>query len=231
VEIEEARALVSSVPHWHHQFEIFPGVRTPGSYDPAFMWQFMKETAWAGHTVLDLGPADGAFSLWAAQGGAHVTAVDYRPKTVSGFSIMEQLSGRSFNFEVSNIYNILPSRIGQFDIVMFLGVLYHLADPLRGLHVCRSVCRERLFLETWYANDLPEDQPLVKYVPYEDDTDFTNFWAPNAMALQLMVQDAGFEIVTSRTWGPRMFIEATVSHDAPRQRRMAFAYADNVTGL
>ena len=34
---DRARATVSKVPHWHHKFEVYPGVVTPGSYDPQFL--------------------------------------------------------------------------------------------------------------------------------------------------------------------------------------------------
>jgi tRNA (mo5U34)-methyltransferase len=37
VTLIEARDLVASIPHWHHKFEIYPGLVTPGSYDPAFL--------------------------------------------------------------------------------------------------------------------------------------------------------------------------------------------------
>ena len=37
MDLDEARALVASVTHWHHEFEIFPGLVTPGTYQPTFL--------------------------------------------------------------------------------------------------------------------------------------------------------------------------------------------------
>ncbi len=61
-----AQTIVSKVPHWHHKFEVFPGVVTPGSYDPRFMLEKLQlPEDMTGMLVLDIGPSDGFFRcIW-----------------------------------------------------------------------------------------------------------------------------------------------------------------------
>jgi tRNA (mo5U34)-methyltransferase len=230
---EEAKRLVASVMHWHHKFEIFPGVTTPGSYDPWFLWNYIHPTReWSGARVIDIGPADGAFSKWAAERGAVVTALDYRTKGMSGFGVMEELSGRSFDFHVGNVLDAPSMGLGTFDAVLFLGVLYHLPDPLHGLYACRQLCRDNgsLYLETWFDPGLIPDVPAVRYIPFVEGADWTNFWVPNRNALLEIVRDVGFEVVRDHSWGSRIFMEARATSDEARARRMGFSYAQNVEG-
>ena len=56
----EAERLVAQHPWWYHQFEIYPGVVTPGVYDPSALLAALKLPAnLNGKTILELGPADG----------------------------------------------------------------------------------------------------------------------------------------------------------------------------
>ena len=55
--LDAARKLVDAVPHWHHRFEIYPGLMTPGSYDPLLLWSKLDlENRCHGQRVLDLVP-------------------------------------------------------------------------------------------------------------------------------------------------------------------------------
>lgn len=221
----EAEQLIKSVPHWHHSFEIFPGITTRGNYQPEFLWNKIGPQEWKGKRVLDIGPADGALSMWAARAGAQVTAVDKGPKTRSGFAVMEQLSGLAIDYRVANVLDLPYAGLGLFDRVFFLGVLYHLPDPLRGLYACRQVCRDRLFVETWHDPDLQPDIPAARYLPGGSNPDPSNFWVPNRLAVLSMISDAGFDVVREEVWDDRMFVEARVSTDSVRLWRIASAYA------
>jgi tRNA (mo5U34)-methyltransferase len=199
----EAEALVASVPAWHQRFEIAPGVITPGSYEPAFL---LEKMGWpddlSDRRVLDLGCSDGFFSLEARRRGAQVVAVDYRPKDLHGFEIMEQVSGLDFEYHQMNLYEIDPKAFGIFDIVIFLGVLYHLPDMVRALWVIRSVCAAQMFLETHCANDFSPDLAAARF--YRESTlenDRTNFWSPNALCIRDMLCETAFTIEHDEIWG------------------------------
>ncbi|MCS6891437.1 MAG: glutathione S-transferase N-terminal domain-containing protein [Rhodovarius sp.] len=227
MDIEEARRLVASCPHWHHAFEIYPGLRTPGSYDPEFMWQKMAGRDWRGLRVLEIGPADGFFSLRLAQAGAMVTCLDYRRKEATGFAVMERLTGLSFDYRLGNLLTLDPRSLGSFDVVLCLGVLYHLPDPLRGLHVCRQLCRGSLYLESAYSPDLLPEASIARFLPLREigEGDYTNFWFPNRQCLIDMLTDAGFSVLREESWGDRIFLEAEIAGEDPlRRRRMETAY-------
>jgi tRNA (mo5U34)-methyltransferase len=226
MDANEAKKLVESHPHWHHKFEIFPGVVTPGGYDPAFLWKKLGiGTDCANKRVLDIGPANGYFTKCLSENGAAVTSVDFRDKADTGFAIMEKLSGRPLDFRKANVYDINVASFGTFDIVLFLGVLYHLADPVRALNVCRQLCSETLFLETWYDKELVPDVAAARY--YRADTannDITNFWRPNRLCVHHMLEDAGFDVVRDDNWGDRILVEARISTPPERRRKMQIAY-------
>ena len=91
--LDEARALVASVSHWHHRFEIYPGLVTPGTYDPTFLLDKTRLAAdLRGLRVLDIGTSDGFFALQLARRGAEVIAIDYRGKQDHGYYVMERLN-------------------------------------------------------------------------------------------------------------------------------------------
>lgn len=221
-----AQQLIACVPAWHHRFEIAPGVVTPGAYDPAFLWEKMAlPEDLSGKRALDVGPADGFFSLQLKRRGADVVAVDYRPKDAHGFEVMERLSRFTFEYHQANFYDISAARFGTFDIVLFLGVLYHLPDMLRALALLRTVCNGVMFLETHCANDLPFNTALARY--YRSDTlngDVTNFWSPNSACIADMLHDASFDIQRSETWENRYFGVCRPQDFDDRKYKLKLAY-------
>jgi tRNA (mo5U34)-methyltransferase len=223
---EEARRLIASVRHWHQTFEILPGVTTPGSYDPGFMIEKMQlPRDLSGLRALDIGSSDGFFSMTLRQRGAEVVALDYRPKELHGFGVMERLTGLRFDYRQGNLYDITQEKFGSFDIVLFFGVLYHLPDMLKALAILRSVCSGEMFLETHCAVDLTPDIAAARY--YRERTlnnDFTNFWSPNPRCLVDMLFDTAFDVVRSETWSNRYFAACRVSEDPQRRQKLHLAY-------
>jgi tRNA (mo5U34)-methyltransferase len=222
---DRAQGIVANVRHWHHKFEVFPGVVTPGSYDPGFLLEKLKlPNDMTGLKVLDIGPSDGFFSMHMARRGARVTVVDYRAKHVHGFGAMEQLTGLEFDYRQMNLYDIPASNIGEFDLVLFLGVLYHLPDMVRALNIVARLCRGRLLVETEFAPALMPGVAVAQY--YEAASlagDITNFWVPNRDCLFAMVRDVGFKIDRIDSWGTRILVDASQSSTAETEK-MAYAY-------
>jgi len=210
-ERERAQAVVSQVPHWHHKFEVFPGVVTPGSYDPQFLLEKLQlPTDMTGMRALDIGPSDGFFSMNMARRGARVTAVDYRAKDGHGFGAMERLTGLEFDYRQMNLYDIPASDIGEFDLVLFLGVLYHLPDMIRALDIVARLCRSRLLVETQFEPELMPGVAVARY--YEAGTlanDITNFWVPNKECLFAILRDTGFHMRREDSWGKRLLVDST----------------------
>ena len=220
--LDEAKQLIARVPHWHHVFEIYPGLETPGVYNPKFIFDKLRlPPDLKGQRVLDIGPSDGFFSREAHARGADVVCVDYRDKNQSGFGVMEQLYGAVFDYRRLNLYDLPSANLGRFDIIFFLGVLYHLPDMLRGLTIVRALSRGQVYLETHSENDFCPDVAAARY--YVGDTlskDWTNFWAPNRLCMLDMLYDAGFDVVREESWATRMLVQAKVGTDATRDKKM-----------
>jgi tRNA (mo5U34)-methyltransferase len=227
-----ARELVASMRGCLQAFEVFPGVRLPGAYDPGGIWSKLRLAGeCAGKRVLEIGPAEGYFTKQLASSGADVTALDYRSKAGTGFWVMERLSGRSFSYVQGNILDPeIIDILGTFDIVLFLGVIYHLPDLIRGLDNCRTLCRGTLFLESLCDTELPAAIPAARYLPANSrGGDWTNFWAPNRTCLEAMLRDCGFDPVRCEPWGDRVLFEASTIQRPGSRLKTDMAYS-RVTG-
>ena len=87
-----------------------------------------------------------------------------------------------------------PARFGTFDIVLYLGVLYHMEDPVGALRRVAAMARELAVIET-EAIFLPDDDdtPLFEFFPAAElNGDVSNWWAPNLAGLHAICKAAGF---------------------------------------
>jgi tRNA (mo5U34)-methyltransferase len=86
-----------------------------------------------------------------------------------------------------------PGTVGIFDLVPFLGVLYHLRDPLLALERIASVTRELLILDT-HVDLLGVRRPAMAFYPgREVASDPTNWWGPNPRAPEAMLRECSFD--------------------------------------
>lgn len=220
-----ATELMSKVKHWHHKFRIMDGVDTPGSYDPGFLLELLKlPLDMRGIRVLDIGPSDGFFSMHMALRGADVTSIDYRAKTSHGFAAMEAITGLKFDYRQANVYDLKRSELGSFDIVLVLGVLYHLPDMIRAMNIVNQLCNGRMLLETAYEPNLLPGIAVARY--YQSATlndDRTNFWVPNRECISAMLSDCGFTVDRDEVWGERILIDSHVQ-TTERPDKMILAY-------
>jgi tRNA (mo5U34)-methyltransferase len=162
MDIGEVRRLIEQRPWWYHKFEIFPGVITPGVYDPSVLFEELKLPAdMRGLTVLDVGAAEGYFTKMLDLRGADVTAVDYVDKALVGFALMERFHGKALKYVHSNLYDLATHNLGTFDVVLCCGVLYHLPDMMRGLWALRRHVKRDLLLET-YIRRKHVDEPIAE---------------------------------------------------------------------
>jgi tRNA (mo5U34)-methyltransferase len=98
---------------------------------------------------------------------------------------------------VTDFVNDDLSPLGVFDVTLFLGVLYHLREPLIGLERLRSVTRELAVIETTAIKvEDHEDAALIEFIPdYELNFDPTTWHLPTEKALRGMCHAAGFRTV------------------------------------
>jgi tRNA (mo5U34)-methyltransferase len=88
--------------------------------------------------------------------------------------------------------------LGSFDIALFLGVLYHMRDPLGALARLRSITTELAVIETAAIEIADRDGPLLEFVPGDEvNNDPTNWYLPTEAAAHGMCRAAGFTSVVS----------------------------------
>lgn len=198
---------VASVKWWH-QIELPGGITTPGVVDPRWMQAYSRlPERLDGMRVLDLGAADGYYSFWAEQHGAlEVVAMDLWDGTGARYGY--DVNGPQFKddgFDIAHraleshvikwpgsAYDLDPLIYGRFDLVLMLGVIYHVKHQLIALEKVRSICRGRLIFET-HLDLLGIPRPAVAfYEGSESADDDTNWWGGNIPYYSALLRTAGF---------------------------------------
>ncbi len=193
---------------WFHRINLGNGVVTPGVDDsPGKLAALHLPDNLRGKTVLDIGAWDGFFSFEAERRGAsRVLAVDSFSwngegwGSKAGFNLARQALGSKVEDVEIDVPDLSSGNIGTFDLVLFLGVLYHMRYPLLALDKVASVTKSMLILET-VVDKVWDRRPVMAFYPGSELTsDPTNWWGPNPAAVESMLKSAGFARV--KTFGP-----------------------------
>jgi tRNA (mo5U34)-methyltransferase len=121
----------------------------------------------------------------------------WQPETLPGkraFDRARELLGSGVEDWVADFMTLDPAELGSFDVVLYLGVLYHMTDPLGALRRLRRATTTLAVVES-EAIALPglEDRALVEFYPgAELNADVGNWWAPTLPALTGLCTAAGF---------------------------------------
>lgn len=233
----EIMRLIREHGRWWHEIEVAPGIVTPGDDSNRMKLPILDQlglpVTMSGLRVLDVGCSDGFFSFEMEKRGAEVVAIDFVPEDYSGFATASRIIGSGVEYRMDNIYNVAPERYGYFDVILFMGVLYHLRNPLGGLDALRSVMKEgaQLFVGTMMIDEylqLPDGtvasladlNPILLDVPiwqaYPRDSlngDFTNCFAPNKAALVAALEEARFRVEAVQTVSMGGYARAVAIHD------------------
>lgn len=218
---------VNALP-WYHRIDLGNGLTTPGVVENArVLPRLGLPDSLHGRTVLDIGAWDGFYSFEAARRDAE------RVLATDSFSWDGRGWGSKKSFELARSALELEDRVddltidgmdispeslgGTFDVVLHLGVLYHLRDPFTALERAASVCDEMLVLETETAvNFLPYGAARF-YYNSDLNGDDTNWYQYNVRALKGMLSELGFSSV-----------EVTYRH--PLYRRVARGILEKKAG-
>jgi tRNA (mo5U34)-methyltransferase len=206
---DELQAKVDAL-RWFHTMDLGQGVVTKG-FDavPEQRLARLRLPNLSGRSVLDVGAWDGYFSFEAERrGAARVVASDYYAwhgvgwgtgNGKAGFELARAvLHSRVEDVDV-DVMDLSRERVGEFDVVLFLGVLYHLPNPLLALERVASVTRKLLVLET-VVDMVGFHRPAAAFYPGRElNNDPTNWWGPNHAAVEGMLRAVGFtrvEVIT-----------------------------------
>jgi tRNA (mo5U34)-methyltransferase len=197
-------------------WDIFPGVDIAGNkpvHETLRRLGFPSDLR--GARVLDVGAWNGFFSFECVRRGAsEVVALSPEDPAHTGFAKTARLLELdNVKYVQDSVYNIPNLALGKFDIVMLLGVIYHLRHPLLALDLLYDACSQWFFLDSPVIDDaryiLPsigergdawkacQEIPLVYYSQNDERTarrDLYNWYLPNKRALQDWLITSGFEI-------------------------------------
>jgi tRNA (mo5U34)-methyltransferase len=233
---EELRRKAAEIT-WFHSMDLRPGLRTKGIYDPSrTLPRLQLPDSLAGRTVLDVGAWDGYYSFEMERRGADVLATDDYSwggggwGTKAGFDLAHAAVGSRLRSLQIDPLDITPDALGgRFDIVLMLGVLYHLRDPLLVLERVAAVTAGLLVLETEVGMLLTR-RPAAEFFPgTELNDDPTNWWAPNVAAMTGMLRSVGFgsvEVAWRRPLPLRLAKWAKHVRASPRQSLLRAATTD-----
>ena len=216
----EIQRRVSELGEWFHNMNL-GGVDTApnhflGDY-PALKWRSFEHSIprdLRGMSVLDIGCNAGYYSIeMKRRGASRVVAIDTDERYLAQARFAAEVNGMELDFRRMSVYDV-GALEEKFDIVLFLGVLYHLRHPLLALDLLHEHAVGDLLVfqslmrgsrETAeFAPDYPFTEtrifdnsayPRMFFVEHEYSHDWTNWWIPNLACAQAMLRSAGFEIV------------------------------------
>ena len=95
---------------------------------------------------------------------------------------------------VADFQKIDLDDLGQFDVVLYLGVLYHMKEPLTCLERVRAVTKEVAVIETeaLHLEHLGHEALMQFHAGSSLRTDFGNWYVPTIEALHNLCRAAGF---------------------------------------
>lgn len=216
---DDIRSRIETLGPWFHNMELH-GVKTApthflGDY-PARKWRRFAHAIprdLTGLTVLDIGCNAGFYSIeMKRRGAARVVGIDCDEDYLAQARFAGEVSGIDIEFRKLSVYDVgvLATR---FDIVLFMGVLYHLRHPLLALDLIHEhVSRDTLVFQSMHrgarkVTKLKEDYafsatapfnrpeyPKLHFIEHRYAADPTNWWVPNRACSEAMLRSAGFEI-------------------------------------
>ncbi len=190
---------------WHHSIDLGHGIVTPGQDNsPRKLARLQLPVSLAGKSVLDVGAWDGFFSFEAERRGAkRVLATDSYSWNGShdwgdkrGFQLAREVLGSKVEDQDIDILDLSPERVGgTYDVVFFLGVLYHMRHPMLSVERVASITKEMVVLETAVDMLSCRRAAMAFYPGDELGNDATNWCGPNPQAVVGMLKVAGFKRV------------------------------------
>lgn len=145
-----------------------------------------------GKRVLDIGTWDGFFAFEMERRGASVVAID--STEIENFYVARELLGSKVEYHVQDVYDLTPERNGYFDIVFFMGVLYHLKHPLLALERVCECTRDMAIVESFVTSEsISTDAPAMEFYETTELLGQTDNWCgPNVKCLLAFCRSAGF---------------------------------------
>ena len=216
---EQIKEKVQKLGKWFHNINL-NGVQTApdhflGDYPNVKFQKFITAlpTDLRGKTVLDIGCNAGFYSIEMKRRGAdRVVGIDSDEVYLAQARYAAEVLGAEIEFRNMSVYDV--ASLGEkFDVVIFMGVLYHLRHPLLALDLLyENVVNDVLIFQSMQrgsdqVDDLKADYdfweteifaspgfPQMYFIEHRYSQDPTNWWIPNQACMEAMLRSAGFVI-------------------------------------
>jgi tRNA (mo5U34)-methyltransferase len=217
---EEVRTRIHKLGPWFHNMWLSGTLTAPdhflGDY-PRVKWCRFANAIPAnltGKSVLDIGCNAGFYALEMKQRNAsRVLGIELDDGYLEQARFAAEVVGLDIEFAKLSVYDVAALK-ERFDIVLFMGVLYHLRHPLLALDLIREhVASDTLIFQSMHrgsdeVEEVVEDNDFWNVKPFERPSfpklhfiersyagDPTNWWIPNRACVEAMLRSSGFEIV------------------------------------
>ena len=240
---EEIKALAP----WFHNVRLPSGEQTAPDHPlgdfPAFKWAqiapFLPDDM-SGWRVLDIGCNAGYYSFACARRGAEVLGVDHDDHYLrQAHWLARRLALETrVAFHRMDVFD-LAHVDESYDLVLFLGVLYHLRYPLLGLDIAAGCVGRMLVVQSLQTpgeevQEVPADLgiheresmtgagwPSMAFIEHRLAGDDTNWWAPNRACMEAMLRSAGLTVVAHP--GHEMYLCEPAADGGDRRAAVASA--------
>jgi tRNA (mo5U34)-methyltransferase len=202
---------------WWHSIDLGSGIVTPGqktlSLHASEFSAIFDRIDLSATSVLDIGAWNGAYSFEAKRRGAErVLATDSYAWDDPRFRGREtfELARSALDLDVEgrtiDLMEMTPAGCGKFDVVLLLGVFYHLKDPIQGLAIAAALALEVLVVETHVDLEFMSSPAMAHYPGAELAGDITNWWGPNVPLMIAMLRGEGFSRIDAVSIAPKRAI-------------------------
>jgi tRNA (mo5U34)-methyltransferase len=217
---EQIEKRVLELGPWYHNLDL-RGVKTArdhflGDY-PQMKWERFAHSLPAdltGKTVLDVGCNAGFYSMKRKKRGARkVVGIDSDKAYLAQARFAAGVCGMDIEFRHLSVYNVRRLK-ERFDVVLFMGVIYHLRYPLLALDLLHTHAVGDLLVFQSMQRGSPQTEELKEDYPFQEEEIFnrpwfprlhfvekkfsgdeTNWWIPNRACSEAMLRSSGFEIL------------------------------------
>jgi tRNA (mo5U34)-methyltransferase len=211
---------VTHLAPWFHNLHLPDGLQTAPDHPlgdfPRWKWEQIAPHLpdhLDGARALDIGCNAGFYSFELARRGAQVLAIDVDEHYLrqAAWAAGELGLTEAVDLRQMGVYDLARLDAEPFDVVLFLGVLYHLRHPLLALDAVAELTAGTLVLQTLTLPgeeraEPPEDFPMrerrrmredgwptMAFIERELAGDPTNWWAPDASCVEAMLRTSGLE--------------------------------------
>lgn len=217
--VQEVEKKIAELGPWFHNLSLL-GVQTApnhflGNY-PSSKWQNFQHAIppdLTGMAVLDVGCNAGFYSIqMKLRGARRVLGIDHDEQYLEQARFAAQVLDLDISFKQMSVYDVAELR-ERFDVVLFMGVFYHLRYPLLALDLLRQHAAKDWFVFQSMLRGsrtvprLEEDYPFGERVTFDQpgfpkmhfiensySEDPTNWWIPNRACAEAVLRSAGFKI-------------------------------------